>query len=115
MAAEQATRPRPGVALGPLIRPQEHGVYGLWAEPVALGLLLAPSWPGVALALAVLGDDAVAVPGAAGSCLDGFAGGDDLALDLDGARFDVRDGSLVGARHREQAADAGWRWLRTWD
>ncbi len=52
MAAEQATRRRPRVALGPLIRPQEHGVYGLWAEPVALGLLLAPSWAGVALALA---------------------------------------------------------------
>lgn len=52
MAAERTTDRRPRVALGPLIRPQEHGVYGLWAEPVALGLLLAPSWAGVALALA---------------------------------------------------------------
>lgn len=52
MAADRTTGRRPRVALGPLIRPQEHGVYGLWAEPVALGLLLAPSWAGAALALA---------------------------------------------------------------
>jgi hypothetical protein len=40
------------VRLRPLIVPQEHGVYPLWAEPVLLGLLLAPSLAGVAIAVA---------------------------------------------------------------
>lgn len=40
------------VRLRPLIVPQEHGVYPLWAEPVLLGLLLAPSVAGAAIAVA---------------------------------------------------------------
>lgn len=40
------------VRLRPLIVPQEHGVYPLWAEPVLLGLLLAPSVAGAAIAAA---------------------------------------------------------------
>ncbi len=43
---------RRAVPIAPLLRPQEHGVYGLYAEPVILGLALAPSPAGVALALA---------------------------------------------------------------
>jgi YwiC-like protein len=30
----------------------EHGAWGLTLEPLLLGLLVAPSWPGLALALA---------------------------------------------------------------
>lgn len=52
MTTDRRARQRPRVSLAPLIRPQEHGVYGLWAEPVLLGSLLAPSWAGLALALA---------------------------------------------------------------
>jgi YwiC-like protein len=32
--------------------PDEHGGWGLTAEPVLLGLLVAPSWAGAALAVA---------------------------------------------------------------
>ena len=35
-----------------LLLPKEHGSWSLAFEPVALGLLVAPSWPGAALALA---------------------------------------------------------------
>ena len=34
--------------------PSEHGGWGLTIEPALLGLLVAPSWPGVALAVAAL-------------------------------------------------------------
>ena len=34
--------------------PDEHGGWGLTAEPALLGLLVAPSWAGIALALAAL-------------------------------------------------------------
>jgi hypothetical protein len=47
-----ASAARRGVPIAPLLRPQEHGVYGLYAEPVLLGLALAPSLAGVAVALA---------------------------------------------------------------
>lgn len=40
------------VRLRPLLQPREHGVYGLYAEPVLLGLLLASSVPGAAVAVA---------------------------------------------------------------
>lgn len=40
------------VRLRPLVQPREHGVYGLYAEPVLLGLLLAPSLAGVSIAVA---------------------------------------------------------------
>jgi hypothetical protein len=50
VAPEAAAVPR--VRLGPLLRPREHGVYPLWTEPVLLGLLLAPSLAGVAIAVA---------------------------------------------------------------
>ena len=36
------------------MRPREHGGWSLALEPVALGILAAPSWPGVALGAAVL-------------------------------------------------------------
>jgi hypothetical protein len=34
--------------------PSEHGGWSLTLEPVALGLLVAPSWPGLALGAAAL-------------------------------------------------------------
>jgi len=34
--------------------PSEHGVWGFWLEPALLGLLLAPSWTGLALTGAAL-------------------------------------------------------------
>lgn len=37
-----------------LLQPKEHGSWSLAFEPVALGLLAAPSWPGASLALAVV-------------------------------------------------------------
>lgn len=40
------------VRLRPLVQPAEHGVYGLFAEAVLLGLILAPSLAGALLALA---------------------------------------------------------------
>jgi hypothetical protein len=35
--------------------PTEHGGWGLSLEPVALGLLVAPSWPGLFLSVATMG------------------------------------------------------------
>ncbi len=54
MAADpsSATRRPPRVRLRPLLVPQEHGVHPLWAEPVLLGLLLAPSAAGALIAAA---------------------------------------------------------------
>jgi len=37
-----------------VVLPREHGGWSLIAEPALLGLLVAPSWAGVALALAGL-------------------------------------------------------------
>jgi hypothetical protein len=45
-----AVRPRP--AWRAIALPDEHGGWGLTAEPVLLGLLVAPSWAGAALAVA---------------------------------------------------------------
>lgn len=38
-----------------IVCPKEHGSWSLALEPLALGLLVAPSWPGAALALALVG------------------------------------------------------------
>ena len=43
---------RPRAAWRSVAIPDEHGGWGLTAEPVLLGLLVAPSWPGVLLAVA---------------------------------------------------------------
>ena len=45
---------RPAVAWKPIALPAEHGGWGLLAEPLLLGLVLAPSAAGVWLALAAL-------------------------------------------------------------
>jgi YwiC-like protein len=42
--------------------PDEHGGWGLTLEPVLLGLLVAPSWPGLALALAAFSAFLVRTP-----------------------------------------------------
>lgn len=44
--------PRP--QLRSIALPSEHGVWGFWLEPALLGLLLAPSWAGLALVGAAL-------------------------------------------------------------
>lgn len=46
-------RMNPSVSLRTLLLPREHGSWSLAFEPVALGLLVAPSWAGGALAGAV--------------------------------------------------------------
>ena len=43
---------KPRAAWRSVAIPDEHGGWGLTAEPVLLGLLVAPSWPGVLLAVA---------------------------------------------------------------
>ncbi|MET1001935.1 MAG: YwiC-like family protein [Acidimicrobiia bacterium] len=43
---------RPRAAWRSVAIPDEHGGWGLTAEPVLLGLLVAPSWPGLLLAVA---------------------------------------------------------------
>jgi hypothetical protein len=47
-----AARPRP--ALRAVALPAEHGGWSLTAEPVALGLLVSWSWPGLALGVAAM-------------------------------------------------------------
>ena len=42
------------VALRPLALPAEHGGWGFLLEPIALGLLVTPSWRGALIALAAL-------------------------------------------------------------
>jgi len=42
------------VSIRPLALPAEHGGWGFVLEPVVLALLVAPSWPGVAVGLAVV-------------------------------------------------------------
>ncbi len=39
-----------GTRLHDILRPREHGAWSLLLEPVSLGLLVAPSWAGAALA-----------------------------------------------------------------
>jgi hypothetical protein len=46
------TTPRPRARWRAVALPDEHGGWGLTAEPVLLGLLVAPSWAGTALAAA---------------------------------------------------------------
>ena len=46
--------PPRAVALRPLALPAEHGGWGFVLEPIALGLLVAPSWSGVLIAVASL-------------------------------------------------------------
>ena len=42
------------ISLRPLALPTEHGGWGFLLEPIALGLLVAPSWRGALIALAAL-------------------------------------------------------------
>lgn len=44
----------PAVPLRKVLVPAEHGAWGFLAEPILLGLLIAFSWPGLALAAAVV-------------------------------------------------------------
>jgi hypothetical protein len=46
--------PPPLVRIRDVLLPREHGGWSMALEPVVLGLLVAPSWPGAALAGAVL-------------------------------------------------------------
>ncbi|HVT13196.1 MAG TPA: YwiC-like family protein [Fimbriimonadaceae bacterium] len=54
VAAQLATRPQPTVRLKPIALPSEHGGWGMLGAPILLGLLVAPSWPGLFLGLAAL-------------------------------------------------------------
>lgn len=47
--------PRPVSPWRQVAMPTEHGGWSLTAEPAVLGLLVAPSWPGLALGLAAMG------------------------------------------------------------
>ena len=51
-AAVRTSAAAPRSTLRAVAVPDEHGGWGLTLEPVLLGLLVAPSWPGVAVALA---------------------------------------------------------------
>jgi len=42
----------PPIRLRTVAFPVEHGGWGFLAEPILLGMALAPSWPGLAIALA---------------------------------------------------------------
>lgn len=46
--------PPRSVALRPLALPTEHGGWGFLLEPIALGLLVSPSWSGALVAIAAL-------------------------------------------------------------
>src|SRR5437588_11307582 len=54
VAADSAV-PAARVRVKTIALPVEHGGCGLSLEPVVLGLLVAPSWPGLFLSLATLG------------------------------------------------------------
>lgn len=43
-----------GVALKPIVIPNEHGGWGFLLEPIVLGLLVAPSWGGVLISIAAI-------------------------------------------------------------
>jgi hypothetical protein len=49
-----APAPGRGVSLRPILLPNEHGGWSFLFEPIALGLLVAPSWAGGLIALAAL-------------------------------------------------------------
>jgi len=50
-----AVTAQPPVNLKTIAMPASHGGWGFWLEPVLLGLLVAPSWAGLGLAVAALG------------------------------------------------------------
>src|SRR5437764_14320935 len=50
----EVSRPQNRVRLKTIALPVEHGGWGLSLEPVALGLLVAPSLPGLFLSVATL-------------------------------------------------------------
>lgn len=52
--ARRSEAAAPGVRLRTVALPNEHGGWGLSLEPVVLGLLVAPTWAGVGLALATV-------------------------------------------------------------
>ena len=54
-AAADSASPAARVRVKTVALPVEHGGWGLSLEPVVLGLLVAPSWPGLFLSLATLG------------------------------------------------------------
>jgi hypothetical protein len=50
-----SSRPVPDVRLKSVALPAEHGGWGMLAEPIFLGLLVAPSWAGAGVGLVALG------------------------------------------------------------
>ena len=49
--APALSAPAPSIRLRSLALPSEHGGWGLLGEPIVVGLAIAPSWPGVGVAL----------------------------------------------------------------
>ncbi|NLF76347.1 MAG: hypothetical protein GX573_11665, partial [Chloroflexi bacterium] len=50
-----ATAASQRVRLKSIALPPEHGAWGFLLEPLLAGLLIAPSWAGLCLALGVIG------------------------------------------------------------
>ena len=74
-SASTFARPRPRAAWRSVAIPDEHGGWGLTAEPVLLGLLVAPSWPGALLGVAAFVAFLVRSPSRSCSSTDGVAVG----------------------------------------
>jgi hypothetical protein len=89
--------------------PSEHGGWGLTAEPIVLGLLLAFSWSGVAIGTAAMLSFLARTP--VKLAMIDRRRGRDLERTVLARRIGAVELSAIAALGAVALATAGWRWL----
>lgn len=108
-ASPSRPEPRARAAWRAVALPDEHGGWGLTAEPALLGLLVAPSWAGVALSLAALVAFCVRTP--LKLVLVDRWRGRWLARTTLAARIAAAELAVLAALGAAAGVRAGWTWL----
>ena len=89
--------------------PAEHGGWGLTAEPIVLGLLLAFSWPGVAIGAAALLSFLARTP--VKLAMVDRRRGRELERSVLARRLGALEFVVIAALGAAALAAAGWHWL----